>query len=247
MIVSLPTVSDDGVKDLVNDIETKGFAQIDGYIGSEALAMMRAFVSDAVTKSGREYVAFTGLSAVRESILEAIAESQAFRSLMERLYAFGTGRPPPAVEFYQVLRCLCGSKVGNHSLNFHYDSYVVTALIPVEIPTQGKTGDLIMLSNFRRIRKSYFTNVVDKVLLDNRLTQTILRWGLNANLLPLTRIKPKPGNIYFFWGYRSIHTNEPCDQDKVRATALYHYANPHKAANRIAHKTPMHQQPASVG
>jgi hypothetical protein len=37
----------------------------------------------------------------------------------------------------------------------------------------------------------------------------------------------KPGNLYLFWGYRSIHTNEPCDPDKIRATALFHYVDPH--------------------
>ena len=34
--------------------------------------------------------------------------------------------------------------------------------------------------------------------------------------------------MYFFWGYRSIHTNEPCDPDKLRATALFHYGDPHR-------------------
>ena len=43
----------------------------------------------------------------------------------------------------------------------------------------------------------------------------------------LVRIKLKPGNLYLFWGYRSIHTNEPCDPDKTRATALFHYVDPH--------------------
>jgi len=35
------------------------------------------------------------------------------------------------------------------------------------------------------------------------------------------------GTICFFWGYRSIHTNEPCDPAKLRATALFHYGDPH--------------------
>ena len=42
------------------------------------------------------------------------------------------------------------------------------------------------------------------------------------------RIKMVPGNLYLFWGYRSVHTNEPCDPASIRATALFHYANPHQ-------------------
>jgi hypothetical protein len=112
-------------------------------------------------------------------------------------------------------------------MKFHYDSYVVTALIPVEIPKRQESGDLIMLPNTRRIRRFYVLNLVEKILLDNILTQFILKHLTLSSLLPVTRIKLVPGNLYFFWGYRSIHTNEACEFDQVRATALIHYVNPH--------------------
>jgi hypothetical protein len=69
------------------------------------------------------------------------------------------------------------------------------------------------------------------VLLDNRLTQKLLRRTVERDPSRPTRVKMQPGNLYLFWGYRTIHTNEPCDPDKVRATALFHYANPHQKAN----------------
>ena len=40
-----------------------------------------------------------------------------------------------------------------------------------------------------------------------------------------------PGNAYFFWGYQTIHSNEACDPEAVRATAIYHFANPHAASS----------------
>jgi hypothetical protein len=36
-----------------------------------------------------------------------------------------------------------------------------------------------------------------------------------------------PGTIYFFWGYRSLHANQPCDPEFRRATALFHFGDPH--------------------
>jgi hypothetical protein len=54
---------------------------------------------------------------------------------------------------------------------------------------------------------------------------------MKLGILPVERIKMVPGNIYFFWGYRSIHANEACDPTKVRATALFHFANPHAGSN----------------
>ena len=230
MTVELPDISDIMVERLVNEINTRGYAQIEHYIDKSTLRSMQGFVADTVRRSGKEYVALTGAAPVADTALADIARSDRFQALMRRLYTLGTGGQAPAVNFYQVLRCLCGRQMRKHSWNFHYDSYVVTALIPVEIPaggTHGQSGDLVMLPNFRRVRASYLANVLDKLLLDNALTQFALRKLVRHNLLKLTRIKPVPGNIYFFWGYRSIHTNEPCDLDKVRATALYHYANPH--------------------
>ena len=56
---------------------------------------------------------------------------------------------------FQVLRCLKGKSGLKHALRFHYDSYVVTALLPVIIPSQGSAGHLVMAPNWRPVRSSY--------------------------------------------------------------------------------------------
>lgn len=226
MSVSICDLSAVDIRSIVHNIEKKGYDVIPGFLKPEALEQVRRFVSAAITRSGGQYAGFTG-SELGEGVLTDIGADQSFHSFMQRVYSIGTGRNAPQVKFYQVLRCLSGSSMQRHSMNFHYDSYVVTALIPIEIPTSGKTGDLLMIPNTRRIRHTYFANVLDKILLDNRVTQVLLRWLIGRKLVPVTRIRPVPGNLYLFWGYRSIHANEACDERKVRATALYHYANPH--------------------
>lgn len=232
MDVTLAVPSDEQIARLVADIDRRGYGCLPDYIPAASLATMRSFVSRAVARSAGEYVGFTGSAAVAGSALEAVAASPAFRSLMARIYERGTGRSPPAPEFHQVLRCLSGDTAKRHSLNFHYDSYLVTALIPIEIPTAGRTGDLVILPNTRTVRRSYAANLMDKLVLDNAVSQSALRILMRLRLLPLVRIKPVPGHVYFFWGYRSIHTNEACDPDRVRATALFHYADPH-AGDRL--------------
>jgi hypothetical protein len=228
MSVQIPHVSDEQVSSLVQQMNTKGYGSLPNYIRPNDLQRMESFVDAAVQKANNEYVHFNGPAAVTGSGLEEISDSADFHDLMERLYREGTGRTPPQQSFYQVLRCLSGLGGQKNSLIFHYDSYIVTALIPIRIPDSGATGDLVMLPNTRKVRKTYLVNALDKVVLDNPVTQAVLRKATTSNRLTLTRVKMSPGNIYFFWGYRSVHTNEPCDPDKVRATALFHYANPHK-------------------
>ncbi len=230
MKFTVPDVNPQQIFQLVSELETKGFACIPNYVKQDDLKKMQHFVNTAIEHSGNEYVHFNGPDAVSGSGLEELAHSEQFVRLIHDLYEQGTGKPADNEEFYQVLRCLAGPSGQKNSLIFHYDSYVVTALIPIHIPAEGLAGDLLMYPNTRKIRNSYVHNAVDKVLLDNPITQKLLRGRIQAKRLRPIRIKMQPGNLYFFWGYRSIHTNEPCDPDKIRATALFHYKNPHRKA-----------------
>ncbi len=217
---------------LVADIERTGFGVIPQFVSADQLTRMRAFVAKAVEDAGGEYAGFIGPDSVAGSGLDELARSPHFQDMIKEIYERGTGQKAPEQDFYQVLRCLSGASARRHSYLFHYDSYVVTVLIPIEIPTTGMTGDFLMLPNTRSVRKSYAANVIDKIILDNPVSQFLLRSLIKAKLVRPTRIKMVPGNAYFFWGYRSVHTNEPCDADCVRATALFHFANPHARTSR---------------
>jgi hypothetical protein len=226
-LAGLPEVSEATLDALIADIDRAGVGMIPDYVPADQLDRMRCFVDGAIAAAGHQYVGFVGRDAVAGSVFADLSASPAFRALMHRVYERGTRRRAPDAELYQVLRCLAGETGKAHSLIFHYDSYVVTALIPVKIPREGRTGDLVMLPFQRGLRRTYFANLIDKVLLDNKATQWALRLMCKVGMLPLKRVKMIPGNIYFFWGYRTIHANEACDPANVRATALYHFANPH--------------------
>jgi hypothetical protein len=227
MSTIVPECSDEELSAIVAAMDTAGYAVLPRYVGPDQLNRMRSFAVSAVRASSDEYISLTGPDGVAGSGLDELAYSPAFQRLLQRIYTRGTGLTPPRQDIYLVLRCLKGKSGKAHSGIFHFDSYVVTALIPLAIPTEGMTGDLIMFPNMRRIRSEYLWNVIDKILLDNPVSQWALRAIAHSGRSDMVRIPMVPGNIYFFWGYRSIHTNEPCDVDKLRATALFHYANPH--------------------
>ena len=213
---------------LVADINQRGYAVLSNYVSEKELEPARTLARTAVAASGGEYVCFAGTDALAGTVLGELPRSAAFKNLCQRLYELGTGKTAPEVSFYQIFRCLQGTTGRSNSYLFHYDSYVLTALLPVAIPETGLPGDLLVFPNTRGVRRRYLTNVLDKVLVDNKVTQIVLRAAARRRLGRMTSIKMQPGNMYFFWGYRSIHTNQPCDPDKLRATALFHYADPHQ-------------------
>lgn len=243
------TLGDAEVARLAKDIDQQGYGVLSNFVSEGELEPARALATAAVDAAGGEYVCFTGPDALAGTVLSEIPQSARFRNLCQRLYELGTGHSAPEVDFYQIFRCLQGTTGQRHSYRFHYDSYVVTALLPVVIPETGRRGDLLIIPEPRPIRRRYLANVLDKALVDNALTQKRFRRAARHGSSAIA-IRMQPGNLYFFWGYRSVHTNEPCDPDKLRATALFHYGDPHQnsraralirrvteAANRCFHRS----------
>jgi hypothetical protein len=222
-----PSLPSSAAINLVNEMNTRGYGVAENCISPEALTDLHRFIYNSVDSTGGEYIAFSGPEPFKDTFLQALAESTNFHDICRELYALGTHKPAPPIAFYQLLRCLAGKTGKQQSYFFHYDSFVLTILVPILIPTEGQPGDLIMFPNTRPIRKTYLGNLIDKLFLDNRLMQGWLRKGVISGRLKPERIKMQPGNVYFFWGCRSIHTNEPCDPDKIRATALFHYVDPY--------------------
>lgn len=226
----MPRFSSPDAAAIVSRIDTDGFAAIDGFVGPADLAAAQHFVRGEVASNGGNYLDFKGTDRLGGTFLQALASDPGFVGLCHGIYEHSTGRPAPDIGFYQVLRCLSGSLARANSLNFHYDSYVLTALIPIIMPDRGTPGDLLIIPNVRGIRSTYLGNMVDKVILDNPLSQGVLRSLYARNSRLIRHVRLVPGTLYLFYGYRTIHTNETCDPDAIRATALFHYADPHAAS-----------------
>jgi hypothetical protein len=212
---------------LAEQITLNGYAVVNDFVPQNKLQVAQAFVVDAVEANGGEYIGFSGTEHLKGTFLASLPDDPNFVALCRRIYESEVGRPAPEVGFYQILRCLSGASAKNHSMRFHFDSYVLTALIPITVPDHGNPGRLIIHPNTRTIRKSYVRNLLDKALCDNKISQALLNVAYRRGSKRMIRLPLKPGNLYLFWGYRSLHTNEPCDADAIRVTALLHYADPH--------------------
>ena len=132
-------------------------------------------------------------------------------------------------ESLSILRVVTGKNSDKQKLNFHYDAFALTALIPIMIP-KGEIedcGHLIAFPNVRNVRSSFIINIFEKTILQNPIFRKILSLTIKKNISKYTYIM-KPGNIYLFWGYRTIHANHSVKPNKTRCTLLYHYGEVHK-------------------
>jgi hypothetical protein len=220
-------IADDEARRIAAEISLRGYGTLPDCISEYEIQSLRAVAEASVQKSGGEYTHFVGLSAFAGTVLSALAESAPFNDLCRRLYEFATGQAGSPMAFHLVFRCLQGITGQRHSYRFHYDSHIVTALLPVVIPDEIPNGNLLIIPFSRSLRRFYVSNLVDKIIVRNVIAQTIFRVCAHRGKMGFVSVRMRPGSIYFFLGYQSIHTNEPCKPDRLRATALFHYGDPH--------------------
>ena len=223
------SVSDADIEGLIKQIDAEGIGVLPGFVSPDTLAPLRRFVAQKVAENNGEYVALT-LTVEPETPFAPILQSPAFLELMRRIYKKATDKEPPKQSLYNILRCVKGETGGRQSYFFHYDSYYITALLPVVIPQGEKAGHLIIRRQRRAVRRSYLRNLVDKIFLDNWFRQRLLRRGAKGGSKAFREIVLNPGDLYFFWGYCTVHANGDCDPAQLRATALAHFCDPHMSS-----------------
>ena len=220
-------------KEIAGQIDAAGFAVLEKYVDANDLKLAQDFVSTVIKKNDGNCVIFRGpKEEMAGTFMYDLPKRAGFVKLCRDIYEAGTGNKAPESDCYQVLRCLSGPLGKKNSMRFHFDTYMLAALVPIMIPSEGMPGDLLILPNARPVRKFYASSLIDKAILGSPLRQRSLRNMYAHNDGRLIRAKLTPGNLYFFWGYMSAHTNEECDVDKIRSTALFHYIDPH-AASRL--------------
>lgn len=225
------TFSDAQVSSLIKAIDSDGYAVLPDWASPAQLMELQALVQATVEEAGNDYVALSGRQPVAGTPLSDWGNSRNFIDLCRRIVAGATGERSSDTTLTQTLRCLTGNGGRRESLIFHYDSFVLTTILPVCMPDTGERGDLLMLPNRRPLRQSYLRNLVDKVLVDNRWVQRYLKNRLRRDAQAFTRIAMQPGHLYLFWGYRSLHTNLPVAENALRATAVFHYHNVHGSSS----------------
>ena len=215
---------------IATDIARQGYGTLPNYLSEAELKPIRAIARAAIQASGGEYALWAGPDAVAGTVLSELPHSAAFKDLCQRLLELGAGKTAAEGSFYQTLRCLQGAtgQSRRHSYAFHYDGAILTTILPVAIPESAPYGDLLIIPNMRGIRRWYLFSLLESNIVKFAPVQLVIRILARQRILNTVAVKLRPGDMYFFWGYRSLHANERCGRDTLRATAVFQYGNPHE-------------------
>jgi hypothetical protein len=230
----VPRLTREQTTDLGVELDRVGFAQLPGYMPRSMLTQVQSFASDLTAQYPEQYVHLDDLEKLAGSGLDSLRDLPQFVELLHGLYEYITGQTAGRQRQYDTLRCLAGRGGQKHSYYFHYDAHLVTALVPISIPSTGEPGDLLLFPNSRKVRKSYWVCAGEKAILKTPLMQKIVKQGVLSGVLKPLKLRMVPGDLYLFWGYRCFHANAPCDPDKLRATALFQYGEWHDKSEGLA-------------
>jgi|ERR1700730_6293959 hypothetical protein len=121
-------------------------------------------------------------------------------------------------------------------------------VVPIFMPDaeRGNSGELVGLFNKRPFRRFVLANIIDKVVGQSRLYRRhILRRLDRTDYLQV--VEMEVGNLYLFWGYRSLHGNMPCESGALRATLLLHFGRQHGSSEALTAAVRLGQSLRSLG
>jgi len=210
-------------------LETGGLLELHNIFSDEFIAACRAQVDDELQKRGARYFTIANVTEQPDSHLAEIRKSQPLMDFLTSLCDM-TGLPRAEEPLLQGnnLRVIAGGDSFSQAFNFHFDSSVLTMLLPIYIPSgeDVKSGHLLAKPNFRPFGQNVVSNLLGKVIFQNKLTRWVLMRQFFAGKWAKNIARLKPTSAYLFWGARTLHANLPCASDHKRATALFFFGRP---------------------
>lgn len=216
------------LEEISSHLKEHGFYCLEKSLDLIALATFQKEIENLINAKGKRYFSLINPNKNIKSKFALFDKSHNLKKYLFELAKLGIDKDVSHSEILNVLRIVSGENANGQSLKFHYDATVITALVPILIPTGSieNCGHLLAYKNLRGIRKSVLVNLIEKLLVQNPISQKIF------SFMALKKVENyvcelKEGNIYFFYGYRTLHANLPVHPDHVRATLLFHFGNPH--------------------
>ncbi len=225
-------------------LQSDGLCCVENAISPETLTAYREEVARLLKLNGRRFLFLQNPYKDAASAFRGLGTSNNFKKFLVYLSNRQAQEDTSDFELLNYLRVVPGDKAKGQALNFHFDAEVITALVPIDIPdgAPDKAGHLVALPNFRKLRHSVVINVLEKALIQNKLTRWLISRMVLRNGSQKYIYKLVPGNIYFFWGYRTLHANLPLDPAAVRSTMLFHFGNPHQSSSIVKFIKSRHRQ-----
>lgn len=241
--MTLPKISDWDPREIADELDEIGVVCLKRAVPSEWLEQARAEVKYQLRTHGESNHFIRSPIGGEHSAADAFIADPSTLPLLSQIMRARFSKGRAAAELTcGALRIVAGPRGEGDSWWFHYDASIVTMVVPIFLPDAGRgtSGELVGYFNKRPFRRFVLVNIVEKVATQSAVYRQVIRRRLGTPNFGRI-VDMEVGNIYLFWGFRSLHANMPCESGALRATLLLHFGRPYgssralRTAGRVQH------------
>jgi len=212
---------------LANQLDNDGVVQLRDVISKEWLEALRGWVTDHIADHGDGDFLIAQADEIGSPAHQLVSDPA-----LQQLFSETAKLRLPKAVAGQHIQCGIPVRAGTspkfRPRLFHYDTSVLTMLVPIFIPRAaiGSCGELAAFGNKRPFRRSVASHFVDMILTYNSVyRRRVAKAVLDSPEKHIVDFQP--GDACVFWGYRTYHGNLPCARGLLRATLVLQYGQVH--------------------
>jgi len=219
--------SESELENIVNDIKTKGVAEIPDFFKSSVIDSGVEYVDSVRKKLKMDAFSFRYYD-MDSCVFTELQKSTHLKGFLAKILTVSGVKTSEDSVIHHVIRCTDGKTNTRDANKYHFDAYDLTLLMPIITPNDPELdcGDLIVFLRTRRFSANLIKNIFFKVVFQGTMMRNFATKEWFKKLFQGVTIKVKPGNAYLFYGFRTYHGNIEMDESLIRASALFHYHNP---------------------
>ena len=157
-----PKISSEVIDEAITSLDKDGYYCLENAIDSSTISMFKEELDNQLETHGKRYFSLINQAKEEDSPFNILEKSKKFKSLKEQIVNKKfPERNISSSDNFNILRVVTGKGTMGQSLKFHFDSRILTALVPICIPDGNKTnsGDWVGMLNFRKLRSSALFNL----------------------------------------------------------------------------------------
>jgi hypothetical protein len=202
-----------------SEMDETGMSVVEGFLHPDFLAELRTKVDELTPlcyqNGQRKYLVGNDL---RNTGFHEVAFSDFVLKLSnDILKAFHVELEP--ADIHPAMNILVGDKGQDRVRDWHFDATYLTIAMPVVMPapTGERDGKFRIWPNVRPFSQNK---------LQHRMYCQLAKTDLFQRMAKNYAINFVPGNLYFFYGFRSYHGTDDLDTRHLRANCLINFGGP---------------------
>ncbi|MXP42552.1 hypothetical protein GRI75_12980 [Altererythrobacter soli] len=211
---------------IASAMKTHGCAVLDKLVTDEDVRHASELAERLVVENGNESVLKGGQNGLSGYLLSELHSD--LDPFLRELFEAILGRPGAPTRIRQSSRFLAGASHNKLAGYYHFDSYVISLIVPILMPADGLGGEFVLLPNARPLHQPYIVSAVQKALCDTRFMQKRLASAVHDGRT--AHLPMRTGQGYLFIGHTSLHSNARCIGEQRRFTVIFHYGDPHEGS-----------------